>query len=203
MNRAAGKVIALGASTGGTEAIRSVLTRLAPGIPGMVVVQHMPARFTKAFAARLNELCRFEVKEAEDDDMVRPGRVLIAPGNFHTVLVRCGAVFRVRVTTGEPVCQQRPSVDVLFHSVAETAGRHAVGVILTGMGKDGAAGMRAMHDKGAATIAQDEASCVVFGMPREAIRAGGVDQAIPLSRIPEALHAAFGIEEGWIGRTTW
>lgn len=188
------KVIALGASTGGTEAIKNVLTRLDPAIPGMVVVQHMPAQFTKAFAARLNDLCRVEVKEAEDNDMVRVGRVLIAPGNFHMVLVRSGARYHVRVKTGPLVCHQRPSVDVLFHSVAEIAGRNAVGVILTGMGKDGADGMRAMHDKGASTIAQDEASCVVFGMPKEAIRAGGVDQTMPLSRISHALHATFGMQ---------
>ena len=188
------KVIALGASTGGTEAIKSVLLRLDPATPGMVVVQHMPAQFTKAFAARLNDLCRVEVKEAEDNDMVRVGRVLIAPGNFHMVLVRNGARYHVRVKTGPLVCHQRPSVDVLFHSVAETAGRNAVGVILTGMGRDGAEGMRAMHDKGAATFAQDEASCVVFGMPKEAIKAGGVDQTMPLSRIPNALHAVFGLQ---------
>ena len=188
------KVIALGASTGGTEAIKGVLTRLDPATPGMVVVQHMPAQFTKAFAARLNDLCRVEVKEAEDNDMVRVGRVLIAPGNFHMVLVRNGARYHVRVKSGPLVCHQRPSVDVLFHSVAEIAGRNAVGVILTGMGRDGADGMRAMHDKGAVTFAQDEASCVVFGMPKEAIKAGGVDQTMPLSRIPNAIHAAFGFQ---------
>ncbi|MGZ8462882.1 MAG: protein-glutamate methylesterase/protein-glutamine glutaminase [Candidatus Deferrimicrobiaceae bacterium] len=188
------KVIALGASTGGTEAIKNVLTQLDPAIPGMVVVQHMPAQFTKAFAGRLNDLCGVEVKEAEDNDMVRVGRVLIAPGNFHMVLVRSGARYHVRVKTGPLVCHQRPSVDVLFHSVADIAGRNAVGIILTGMGKDGAGGMRAMHDKGAVTYAQDEASCVVFGMPKEAIKAGGVDQTMPLSRIPHALHGAFGLQ---------
>ena len=187
------KVIALGASTGGTEAIKSVLIQLDPAIPGMVVVQHMPAQFTKAFAARLNDLCRVEVKEAEDNDMVRVGRVLLAPGNFHMVLVRSGARYHVRVKTGPLVCHQRPSVDVLFYSVAEVAGRNAVGVILTGMGKDGAEGMRAMHDKGAATFAQDEASCVVFGMPKEAIKAGAVDQTMPLSRIPHAIHASLPV----------
>ena len=188
------KVIALGASTGGTEAIKSVLIQLDPAIPGMVVVQHMPAQFTKAFAARLNDLCRVEVKEAEDNDMVRVGRVLLAPGNFHMVLVRSGARYHVRVKTGPLVCHQRPSVDVLFYSVAEVAGRNAVGVILTGMGKDGAEGMRAMHDKGAATFAQDEASCVVFGMPKEAIKAGAVDQTMPLSRIPHAIHSSFSFQ---------
>jgi two-component system chemotaxis response regulator CheB len=188
------KVIALGASTGGTQAIKNVLTHLDPAIPGMVIVQHMPAQFTKAFAARLNELCRVEVKEAEDNDMVRVGRVLIAPGNQHMVLVRSGARYHVRVKTGPLVCHQRPSVDVLFHSAAEIAGSNAIGVILTGMGRDGAEGMRAMHDKGAYTIAQDEASCVVFGMPKEAIKAGGVDQTMPLSRIPHALHVTFGLQ---------
>ncbi|GAB4239408.1 MAG: protein-glutamate methylesterase/protein glutamine deamidase [Deltaproteobacteria bacterium] len=186
------KVIALGASTGGTEAIREVLTRLDPAIPGMVVVQHMPAQFTKAFAARLNDQCRVEVKEAEDGDAVRVGRVLIAPGNFHMVLTRSGARYHVRVKPGPLVCHQRPSVDVLFHSVAEVAGRNAVGVILTGMGKDGAEGMRAMHDKGATTIAQDEESCVVFGMPKEAIKAGGVDHIVAVSRVSHSLHSLFG-----------
>jgi two-component system chemotaxis response regulator CheB len=188
------KVIALGASTGGTEAIKSVLARLDPAIPGMVVVQHMPARFTKAFAARLNEVCRVEVKEAEDNDMVRVGRVLIAPGNFHMVLTRSGARYHVRVKSGPLVCHQRPSVDVLFHSVAENAGANAVGVILTGMGKDGAEGMRAMHDRGAVTFAQDEESCVVFGMPKEAIKAGGVDRTVPLSLVPHAIHSVFGLQ---------
>lgn len=188
------KVIALGASTGGTEAIKSVLTRLDPAIPGMVIVQHMPAQFTKAFASRLNDLCRVEVKEAEDNDMVRVGRVLISPGNYHMVLVRNGARYHVRVKSGPLVCHQRPSVDVLFHSVAEVAGRNAVGVILTGMGKDGAEGMRAMHDRGAVTFAQDEESCVVFGMPKEAIKTGGVDKTVPLSLVPNAIHSVFGLQ---------
>ncbi len=188
------KVIALGASTGGTEAIKCVLTQLDPATPGMVIVQHMPAQFTKAFATRLNELCRVEVKEAEDNDMVRVGRVLIAPGNFHMVLTRSGARYHVRVKQGPLVCHQRPSVDVLFHSVAEIAGANAVGVILTGMGKDGAEGMRAMHDKGATTFAQDEASCVVFGMPKEAIRLGGVDHTLPVTRIPHAIHSYYGLQ---------
>ncbi len=185
------KIIALGASTGGTEAIRSVLTRLDIATPGMVIVQHMPPGFTKAFATRLNTQCRVEVKEAEDNDMVRVGRVLIAPGNFHMVLERSGARYHVRVKSGPLVCHQRPSVDVLFHSAAENAGRNAVGVILTGMGKDGAEGMKHMKEAGAVTLAQDEQSCVVFGMPKEAIRAGAVDHVLPLERIPQALHNLF------------
>ncbi len=187
------KVIALGASTGGTEAIKAVLTQLDAGMPGIVIVQHMPAQFTKAFAQRLDGICRMEVKEAEDNDLVRTGRVLIAPGNFHMVLTRSGAKYYVRVKTGPLVCHQRPSVDVLFHSVAEVAGKNALGVILTGMGKDGAEGMKHMADTGAVNIAQDEDSCVVFGMPKEAIKAGGTHQVLPLSRIPQAMTAHFSL----------
>jgi two-component system chemotaxis response regulator CheB len=185
------KVIALGASTGGTEAIKAVLTQLDAAMPGVIIVQHMPAQFTKAFAGRLNGICRMEVKEAEDNDLVRTGRVLIAPGTFHMVLTRSGAKYYVRIKEGPLVCHQRPSVDVLFHSVAEVAGKNALGVILTGMGKDGAEGMKHMFDAGAVNIAQDEESCVVFGMPKEAIRTGGVQQVIPLSRIPHAMTAHF------------
>jgi two-component system chemotaxis response regulator CheB len=187
------KVIALGASTGGTEAIKAVLTQLDAAMPGIVIVQHMPAQFTKAFAERLNGICRMEVKEAEDNDLVRAGRVLIAPGNFHMVLTRSGAKYYVRIKTGPLVCHQRPAADVLFHSVAEVAGKNALGVILTGMGKDGAEGMKHMSDAGAVNIAQDEESCVVFGMPKEAIKAGGVNQVLPLSRIPQAMTAHFSV----------
>lgn len=183
------QIVAVGASTGGTEAIRAVLSQLDTSTPGIAVVQHMPAQFTKSFAARLNAVCRIEVKEAEDNDLIQVGRALIAPGNQHMVVTWNGARYCVRIRTGPRVCRQRPSVDVLFHSVAEAAGRNAVGVILTGMGKDGADGLRSMHDRGAATIAQDEQSCVVFGMPREAIRAGAVDHVLPLSKIPQAIHA--------------
>lgn len=183
------KIVAVGASTGGTEAIRVVLSQLDPSTPGVAVVQHMPAQFTKAFAARLNAACRIDVKEAEDNDLLQVGRALIAPGNQHMVVARSGARYCVRIRTGPRVCHQRPSADVLFQSVAEAAGRNAVGVILTGMGRDGADGLRSMHDRGAATIAQDEQSCVVFGMPREAIRAGAVDRVLPLSKIPLAIHA--------------
>ncbi|HEY3489971.1 MAG TPA: chemotaxis response regulator protein-glutamate methylesterase [Candidatus Deferrimicrobiaceae bacterium] len=185
------KVIALGASTGGTEAIKSVLTQLDAAMPGIVIVQHMPAQFTKAFAQRLDGICRMEVKEAEDNDLVRTGRVLIAPGNFHMVLARSGAKYYVRIKTGPLVCHQRPAVDVLFHSVAEVAGKNALGVILTGMGRDGAEGMKHMADAGAVNIAQDEESCVVFGMPKEAIKTGAVQQVLPLSRIPQAMTAHF------------
>jgi two-component system chemotaxis response regulator CheB len=185
------KVIALGASTGGTEAIKSVLTQLDAAMPGIVIVQHMPAQFTKAFAQRLDGICRMEVKEAEDNDLVRAGRVLLAPGNFHMVLTRSGAKYYVRIKTGPLVCHQRPAVDVLFHSVADVAGKNALGVILTGMGKDGAEGMKHMADAGAYNIAQDEASCVVFGMPKEAIKTGAVQQVLPLSHIPQAMTAHF------------
>jgi two-component system chemotaxis response regulator CheB len=187
------KVIALGASTGGTEAIKAVLTQLDAAMPGIVIVQHMPAQFTKAFAQRLDGICRMEVKEAEDNDLVRAGRVLIAPGNFHMVLTRSGAKYYVRIKSGPLVCHQRPSVDVLFHSVAEVAGKNALGVILTGMGKDGAEGMKHMADTGAVNIAQDEDSCVVFGMPKEAIKAGAAHQVLPLSRIPQAMTSHFSL----------
>jgi two-component system chemotaxis response regulator CheB len=185
------KVIAIGASTGGTEAIRIVLESLVPAMPGIVIVQHMPAGFTKSFSARLDALCRLEVKEAEDRDAVRVGRALLAPGNRHMVVERDGGRYHVRVKDGPLVCHQRPSVDVLFHSVAEAAGRNAVGVILTGMGKDGADGLLRMKEKGARTIAQDERSCVVFGMPKEAIAAGGVEQVLPVDRISGALVSLF------------
>lgn len=183
------KVIAIGASTGGTEAIRAVLTQLEAGMPGIVIVQHMPAQFTKSFAARMNDICALDVKEAEDNDFIHDGRVLLAPGNFHMVLVRSGARYQVKIRSGPLVCHQRPSVDVLFHSVADIAGRNAVGVILTGMGKDGAEGMKHMHEKGSPTIAQDEESCVVYGMPKEAVKAGAVDQILPLTKIPRAICA--------------
>jgi two-component system, chemotaxis family, protein-glutamate methylesterase/glutaminase len=177
------KVIAIGASTGGTEALKNVLTKLPPNIPGIVVVQHMPANFTTAFADRLNTLCQFQVKEAQDNDTVVPGTCLIAPGNFHMLLRRSGARYYVEVKTGPMVHHQRPAVDVLFKSTAKYAGANAVGVILTGMGADGAEGLKEMKDAGAGTIAQDEKSCVVFGMPKEAIKLGGVDKILPLDNI--------------------
>jgi two-component system chemotaxis response regulator CheB len=177
------RVIAVGASTGGTEAIREFLMELPPDAPGVVIVQHMPEKFTKAFAMRCNSLCTIQVKEAEDGDRLLQGHALIAPGNYHMKLVRDGASYYVRVEQGPPVNRHRPSVDVLFHSTAEAAGRNAIGVILTGMGDDGARGLLTMKQTGSQTIAQDEASCVVFGMPKEAIKLGAVDKVLPLSQI--------------------
>ncbi|MCP4719942.1 MAG: chemotaxis response regulator protein-glutamate methylesterase [Desulfobacteraceae bacterium] len=169
------KIIAIGASTGGTEAIKKVLTQLPRNSPGVVVVQHMPAQFTTSFAERLNELCQMTVKEAKNGDTVTNGQVLIAPGNYHMLLKRSGARYYVDVKTGPLVHYQRPAADVLFKSVARYAGANALGIILTGMGKDGALGMLDMKKAGAINIAQDEKSCVVFGMPKEAINIGGVD----------------------------
>jgi two-component system chemotaxis response regulator CheB len=183
MIRATQRVVAVGASTGGTEAIRAFLTELPADAPGVVIVQHMPEKFTKAFALRCNRLCTIQVKEAEDGDRVLPGHALIAPGNHHMKLCRDGASYYVRVEQGPPVNRHRPSVDVLFASTAAVAGRNAVGVILTGMGDDGARGLLAMKQAGAQTIAQDEASCVVFGMPKEAIKLGAVDKVLALPQI--------------------
>jgi two-component system chemotaxis response regulator CheB len=182
-----GSIIAIGASTGGTEAIQAILTRLPAESPGIVITQHIPPFFSLAFANRLNQICRMEVKEAQDGDALTPGRALVAPGNFHMVLRRQGDAYRVAVRTGPPVCYQRPSVDVLFASVADTAGSCATGVLLTGMGSDGAQGLLRMKQAGARTIAQDEASCVIFGMPREAIRLGAADRVLPLERIAHAI----------------
>jgi two-component system chemotaxis response regulator CheB len=177
------QVVVVGASTGGTEALREFLEALPQDAPGIVVVQHMPEKFTASFANRLNELCRVTVKEAADNDTVLRGQVLIAPGNRHTLLKRSGARYHVEVRDGPLVTRHRPSVDVLFRSAARYAGKNAVGVIMTGMGDDGARGMLEMKEAGATTIAQDEASCVVFGMPAEAIKLGGVDKVLPLDRI--------------------
>lgn len=185
------KVLAIGASTGGTEAIKNILVKLPPNIPGTVIVQHMPPNFTTAFAERLNDLCVFEVREARDGDRLHSGLALIAPGNYHMILIRSGADYLVRVRSGPMVYHQRPSVDVLFRSVARYAGANAAGVILTGMGKDGAEGLLEMKSAGARTIAQDEASCVVFGMPREAIRLGAADHVLPLDAIPSAIISCF------------
>ena len=177
------KIIAIGASTGGTEALKEVLVPMPANAPGILVVQHMPAHFTTAFAERLNEICSVQVREARDGDSVISGQALIAPGNFHMLLRRSGARYYVAVKEGPFVHHQRPSVDVLFNSVAQYAGKNAVGVILTGMGADGAQGLLKMKQAGAKTIAQDEESCVVFGMPKEAIKAGAVDRIVPLSQI--------------------
>jgi two-component system chemotaxis response regulator CheB len=175
--------VAVGASTGGTEALRVFLEALPLNAPAIVIVQHMPEKFTAQFAERLNGLCAITVQEAKDGDSVIAGQALIAPGNRHTLLQRSGARYYVEVRDGPLVSRHRPSVDVLFRSTARYAGKNAVGVIMTGMGDDGAHGMREMHDAGGWTIAQDEASSVVFGMPNEAIKAGGVDQVLPLDRI--------------------
>jgi two-component system chemotaxis response regulator CheB len=184
LSRTTHSVVAIGASTGGTQALQSLLSALPANSPGIVIVQHMPEHFTRSFADRLDTLCAIQVKEAEDGDTVSPGLALIAPGNFHMELDRSGAVYKVKVLGGPLVTRHRPSVNVLFRSVAKYAGRNAVGVILTGMGGDGAEGMAEMKKAGAANIAQDEASCVVFGMPKEAIAAGGVDHVLPLDAIP-------------------
>ena len=184
------KVVAVGSSTGGTEALKSFLTQLPANAPGIVIVQHMPANFTSAFAERLNDLCQIEVKEAEDGDVVRPGRALLAPGNFHMVMRRSGARYLVNVKSGPMIHYQRPAVDPLFRSVARYVGANAVGVILTGMGADGAKGMREMKDAGAVNFAQDEASCVVYGMPKEAVKAGGVDHIVPLKEMAKKVLEA-------------
>ena len=191
MSKTTEKVVMIGASTGGTEALRTLLEALPPDTPGIVIVQHMPELFTRAFAARLDGLCAITVKEAESGDTVLRGQALIAPGNHHLLLQRSGARYFVEVREGPLVCRHRPSVDVLFRSAARYAGPNAVGVLLTGMGDDGARGMLEMKQAGAATIAQDEATCVVFGMPKEAIRMNGVDKVMPLPSIGGAiLHLA-------------
>ena len=187
---APGAVIAIGASTGGTEAIASVLRRLPATCPGMVITQHIPPQFSRAFANRLNDTCAMTVKEAADGDPLPCGTALIAPGDFHMLLRKNASGYYVNVKTGPRVCYQRPSVDVLFSSVAEAAGPNATGVLLTGMGSDGARGLLKMHEAGARTVAQDEASCVVFGMPREAIALGAADQVLPLDRVPNAILIA-------------
>jgi len=181
------KVIAIGASTGGTEALKEVLEPLPPDSPGIVMVQHMPEKFTASFAARLDSLSRIRVSEARDGDRILPGHALLAPGNYHMEVVRSGADYRVRVFQDPPVNHHRPSVDVLFRSCARFVGANAVGAILTGMGDDGARGMFAMRQAGARTVAQDEATCVVFGMPREAIALGGAEEVASLERIPSIL----------------
>jgi two-component system chemotaxis response regulator CheB len=177
------RVVALGTSTGGTQALEVVLTSLPRVTPGIVIVQHMPEKFTAEFANRLNGLCKIEVKEAQNNDRVIPGRALIAPGGKHMLLRRTGAQYYVEVMDGPLVNRHRPSVDVLFRSVAKCAGANALGVIMTGMGDDGAAGLMEMRTAGAHTLAQDEESCVVFGMPKEAIKRGGVERVVPLTAI--------------------
>jgi two-component system chemotaxis response regulator CheB len=177
------KIIAVGASTGGTEAIKTVLLGMPANAPGIVIVQHMPAQFTTSFAERLDSLCQIRVKEAQNGDSVVNGTALLAPGNYHMLLKRSGARYYVEIKTGPMVHHQRPAVDVMFRSVSKTAGSNAVGILLTGMGADGAAGLLEMKKKGAQTIAQDEKSCVVFGMPKEAIKRGAADRVAALSDI--------------------
>ena len=181
------QLVAIGTSTGGTQALEAVLTKLPATCLGIVVVQHMPEKFTAMFAARLNGLCQIEVREARNGDRIIPGLALIAPGGRHMMLKRSGAQYVVEVADGPVVNRHKPSVDVLFRSVAKFAGANALGIIMTGMGDDGARGMKEMHDTGARTIAQDEASCVVFGMPREALKLDAVDQTLALDQIPQAI----------------
>lgn len=181
------RVVAIGTSTGGTQALEVVLTALPRVCPGIVIVQHMPEKFTASFAERLNSLAQIEIREARNNDRVIPGLALIAPGGKHMLLKRSGAYYHVEVVNGPLVNRHRPSVDVLFRSVARFAGRNATGIIMTGMGDDGARGLKELHDSGARTYAQDEASCVVFGMPKEAIKLGGVDQVINLHAIASVI----------------
>ncbi|MDH5444925.1 MAG: chemotaxis response regulator protein-glutamate methylesterase [Gammaproteobacteria bacterium] len=187
MKQTTDQLIAIGTSTGGIQALESVLTGLPRVSPGIVIVQHMPEKFTASFAERLNGICEIDVKEAADKDRVVPGRALIAPGGMHLMLKRSGAQYHVEVVDGPLVSRHKPSVDVLFRSVAKSAGKNALGIIMTGMGDDGASGMKEMHDTGALTIAQDEASCVVFGMPNEAVKKGGVDKTVSLLDIPKEI----------------
>jgi two-component system chemotaxis response regulator CheB len=192
------RVVAIGTSTGGTQALERVLTALPRLAPGIVIVQHMPEKFTAAFAARLDGLCAINVREAQHGDRVTPGLALIAPGGRHMQLTRSGAQYHVDVRDGPLVNRHRPSVDVLFRSVARHAGANALGIIMTGMGDDGAAGLLEMHDAGAVTVAQDEATCVVYGMPKEAVKRGGVDHVTPLDRIADGI-LQFGAER--LGRS--
>ena len=188
--RTTDKIIAIGASTGGPAAIERVLQDLPVTIPGAIIVQHMPLGMTRPFAARLAQLSRLIVREARDGDRVAPGVVLVAPAGVDTSIIRSGSQLIVRLKDGPRIHHQRPAVDVLFHSVAEHAGPNAIGVLLTGMGEDGAAGLRAMRDAGATTIAESEETCVVFGMPRAAIAAGGAARIVPLGRVPDAIVKA-------------
>ena len=185
------KIVAIGTSTGGTQALEYVLPTLPRVSPGIVIVQHMPEKFTQSFANRLNGCCELEVREAQNGDRILPGSALIAPGGRHMILKRQGARYYVRIKDGPLVSRHRPSVDVLFRSVATAAGKNALGIIMTGMGDDGARGLKEMFDAGAQTIAQDEATSIVYGMPNEAIRRGGVYQSLGLHDIPQAILRAF------------
>ncbi len=186
------RIVAIGTSTGGTQALEVVLTALPRVCPGIVIVQHMPEKFTAAFAARLNGLCQIEVREAVNGDRVIPGRALIAQGGRHMLLKRSGAQYHVEIVDGPLVTRHRPSVDVLFRSVAKCAGKNALGIIMTGMGDDGARGLKEMFDMGARTLGQDEESCVVYGMPKEAFKLGGVNRELPLGRIAYEIVAYGG-----------
>lgn len=190
LSRTTERVVALGTSTGGTQALEQLLSALPAVTPGIVIVQHMPPVFTATFAARLDSLCQITVKEARNNDRVTPGQALIAPGGKHMILQRSGAQYYVEIREGPPVCRHCPSVDVLFRSVAKAAGRNALGVIMTGMGDDGARGLKEMRDAGAHTIAQDEASCVVFGMPKEALKLDAADRILGLEQLPAAILEA-------------
>lgn len=191
MSKTTEHIIAIGTSTGGTQALEAVLTALPSTAPGIVIVQHMPEKFTASFAQRLDSLCDIRVKEASNNDRVLPGTALIAPGGKHMMLKRNGAQYHVEVIDGPLVNRHKPSVDVLFRSVAKFAGKNTLGIIMTGMGDDGARGLKEIHDAGAPTVAQDEESCVVFGMPKEAIALGAADKVMPLSSIPsEIMHYA-------------
>ncbi len=183
------RIVAIGTSTGGTQALQEVLAALPAVTPGLVIVQHMPEHFTAEFARRLDRLCALEVREARDGDRVAAGRALIAPGGRHMLLRRSGAQYHVEVRDGPPVNRHRPSVDVLYRSAAQAAGANALGIILTGMGDDGAAGLLEMRRAGARTLAQDEASCVVYGMPKEALRRGGVERSVALSAVAREIQA--------------
>ena len=187
MARTTDRVIAIGASTGGTQALEAVLTRLPRAVPGIVIVQHMPEKFTASLAERLDTLCEVDVREARTGDRIATGVALIAPGGKHLSIRRSGACYEAVVLDGPLVNRHRPSVDVLFRSVAQIAGGNALGIIMTGMGDDGARGLLEMRDAGARTCAQDEASCVVYGMPKEAVRMGAVDEVLPLDRIPDLI----------------
>jgi two-component system chemotaxis response regulator CheB len=188
------KILAIGASTGGVQAIEALVTRFPANAPGTIIVQHMPPGFTKSFADRLNQMCEVEVKEAEDGDTISVGRVLIAPGNKHMVARRNGGTYTVEIKDGPLVSGHRPSVDVLFKSVSQAAGKNAVGVILTGMGSDGAKGLKMMREAGAHTIAQDEESSIVFGMPKQAIALGAAEEVIPLDLIAQAALSKIAIK---------
>ncbi|NWK77042.1 chemotaxis response regulator protein-glutamate methylesterase [Aquitalea sp. LB_tupeE] len=181
------RIVAIGTSTGGTQALEAILTKLPRTCPGLAIVQHMPEKFTASFAERLDRLSEIEVKEAATGDRILPGRALIAPGGKHMMIKRSGAYYQVEVVDGPLVSRHKPSVDVLFRSAAKFAGRNALGIIMTGMGDDGARGLKEMHDAGATTIAQDEDSCVVFGMPKEAIKLGAADEVMPLDNIAKAI----------------